>query len=224
MTDARFSGGNMPGSDDGFGYFPASSPTSTSTPFGGNPGGFGQPAGPHTGFGGGTGSTPSRRRPSKVATNLGGFLVVAIVIAIVGGAGWWWMHRQAGLSLPTTVAGIPVTTDPVLIAAADKAAAAAPATKDEIKVGGYGNLQSGPGVILILVRGPDPMVAPGPEPADTKHVGPVACNVVQAAMVCYRDEGLRGVEIVAGSGPGNPVLQADSVAEWVQEVWNTNGQ
>jgi len=226
MTDARFSGGNMPGSDDGFGYFPASSSTSTSTPFGGNPGGFGQPAGPATGFGGGMGSAPSRARPSKVVTNLGGFIVVAIIIAIVGGAGWWWMHRGAGLALPDTVVGMPVAKDPGMVAALDQYDAAVQTRRSanlEIKTGAYGSFIPGPGAIVMLVRSKVALSAP-PDPAGSKRIGPVLCEVAGGSMACARSEGMRSVAVLGISGPGNPTLQADTVAEWVQEIWNTQGQ
>jgi len=248
MNDSRFSaGGSQPAGDDRFGYFGAPTPPGGgSSQFGGgpapvptavgapNPFGSGPPTsgpqfggapGPQAPFGSGVqmyAPPPATSSGSKAKP----IAIVAIVVLVLGAA-WFGYHayvRSRPVTLPASVAGLQVTSDPNVAQAVDTAQKQLQDDNPgmQLAVKAYGDATSRI-VIAAAGRGrtnvDGDFAAFGNNIGGTGQVGADTCatSTTSHISVCERSDGDLTV-MVAEVAKSTVPTQAE-VASMVDEIW-----
>ncbi|HYN74701.1 MAG TPA: hypothetical protein VEV13_00725 [Candidatus Limnocylindria bacterium] len=217
--------GSMSPSQDDFGYFAPSRTTTSPSPFGsptaqtdgGNPA-FGMPSTASAG--------PPITPPARSGLTRKGALGLAVLALLLLGGGWFgWETYQARqpLVVPTTLGGLPVSTNPglqALVAGSEQDLREAN-TSDHLEVEGYGRKREF--TLLVLMRGPvkldtefsDFASSSGLQLGAQNKVGASTCatDASQTVAYCIRSSRTLTVEVAA---IGGTAAQASSE---VDEAW-----
>lgn len=241
MSDSRFSPGQS-GGDDRFGYFGAAAPPAspgasqfggtTTAPGVGAPNPFGSVPGPFGGAPGaqvalqpgmpGYGPPPSSSSGSKAKP----VALVLVALAVLGVA-WFGYHaylRSRPVELPSTVAGLPLTSEPTVQNAVDAAQQQLQQENPgmQLQVKAY-STDATRIVIAAAGRGrtnvADDMAAFGNDIGGTTKVGADSCASSAAShiTVCERTDG--DLTVMVAEVARADVPTETEVAAMVDDIW-----
>ena len=238
MSDSRFSPG-QPGGDDRFGYFGAGAPPASAgssqfggtatapgapNPFGSVPGPFGAAPGAQValqpgmpGYGPPPASSGSKAKPVAL---------VLVALAVLG-VGWFGYHaymRSRPVQLPSTVAGLPLTSEPTVQNAVDAAQQQLQQENPgmQLQVKAY-STDATRIVIAAAGRGrtnvADDMAAFGNDIGGTTKVGADSCASSPAShiTVCERSDG--DLTVMVAEVARADVPTENDVASMVDDIW-----
>ncbi len=158
-TMSQFGGsssfGSKPSNDD-YGFFTTPPPAQSESQFGGPasaPPQFGSPAGfgtPHPNPYTATTGPPTTKNPALVA---GAALLLVAVLVVGGWFGWQAYQRSKAVTIPTTLAGLPQSTDPEIAKGVDEAVRQLEGLDSSLRINGAGYGNANRLALLVIGRG-----------------------------------------------------------------------